>query len=174
MAEIGGYTNRADMVHETKRRVVVFGDHTRCVKLIDPPFVQGADGVKVLGAASGVSIEYARYALLAVDIPAKGYSRHMKFVRKTIWPLPPIEEQGIIVSRVAAAFARADRLEAEAARARTLIDRLEAAILAKAFRGELVPQDPTDEPASVLLDRIRAQRAETPKTKRGRRAATAA
>ena len=31
--------------------------------------------------------------------------------------------------------------------------------LAKAFRGELVPQDPTDEPASVLLDRIRAERA---------------
>ena len=48
-------------------------------------------------------------------------------------------------------------------------DRLEAAILAKAFRGELVPQDPNDEPASVLLDRIRAERAAAPKAKRGRR-----
>jgi hypothetical protein len=72
------------------------------------------------------------------------------------------------------AFARADRLEAEAARARALLDRLEAAILAKAFRGELVPQDPNDEPASVLLDRIRAQRAAAPKPKRGRRASSAA
>ena len=62
-------------------------------------------------------------------------------------------------------------LEAEAARARALIDRLEAAILAKAFRGELVPQDPNDEPASVLLERIHAQRAAAPKAKRGRRAA---
>jgi type I restriction enzyme S subunit len=67
-----------------------------------------------------------------------------------------------------AAFARADRLEAEATRARALLDRLEAAILAKAFRGELVPQDPNDEPASVLLDRIRAERAAAPKPKRGR------
>jgi hypothetical protein len=55
------------------------------------------------------------------------------------------------------AVARADCLEAEAARARALLHRLESAILAKAFRGELVPQDPNDEPASVLLERIRAE-----------------
>ncbi len=73
-----------------------------------------------------------------------------------------------------AVFARADRLEAEAARARALIDRLESAILARAFRGELVPQDPNDEPASVLLDRIRAQRATAPRPKRRGRAATTA
>lgn len=81
-----------------------------------------------------------------------------------------IEQQQQQVSRLSAAFARADRLEAEAVRARSLIDRLESAILARAFRGELVPQDPNDEPASVLLDRIRAERAAAPKAKRGRRA----
>jgi len=42
--------------------------------------------------------------------------------------------------------------------ARKLVDHLDQAVLAKAFRGELVPQDPNDEPASVLLDRIRAER----------------
>jgi len=66
-------------------------------------------------------------------------------------------------------LARADRLEAEAREVLALIDRLETAILAKAFRGELVPQDSTDEPASVLLERIRARRAAEPKVKRGRR-----
>jgi type I restriction enzyme S subunit len=86
-------------------------------------------------------------------------------------PLPSLSEQRVAISATGAAFASADRLEAEAARARALLDRLEAAILAKAFRGELVPQDPADEPAAVLLHRIRAQRASAPAAKRGRRPA---
>lgn len=84
-------------------------------------------------------------------------------------PLPPAEEARRIVKLITDAFARASRLEAEAKKALALIDRLETAILAKAFRGELVPQDPNDEPASVLLERIRARRAATPAFKRGRR-----
>jgi type I restriction enzyme, S subunit len=85
-------------------------------------------------------------------------------------PIPnlSIEKQEGVVRRLETVFARADRLEADATRARALLDRLEAAILARAFRGELVPQDPNDEPASVLLDRIRAKRAAAPKPKRGR------
>jgi type I restriction enzyme S subunit len=86
-------------------------------------------------------------------------------------PLPPVELQKVIVHRVRQSVTHIDRLEAGAARARALLDRLEAAILAKAFKGELVPQDPNDEPASVLLDRIRAQRASAPKSKRGRHVA---
>ncbi|MDP3676641.1 MAG: hypothetical protein Q8R44_16335 [Novosphingobium sp.] len=72
------------------------------------------------------------------------------------------------------AFARADRLEAEATRARALLDRREAAILAKSFRGELVPQDLADEPATTLLARIRVQRDAAPTAKRGRKARVAA
>lgn len=81
-------------------------------------------------------------------------------------------EQTEIVRRVEQLFAYADQLEAKVAVAQQRIDALTQSLLAKAFRGELVPQDPTDEPASVLLERIRAQRAATPKPKRGRKAAT--
>jgi type I restriction enzyme S subunit len=84
-------------------------------------------------------------------------------------PIPPIEDQARIVDRIDATLARANQLEAEANRARAMLDRLESAILGKAFRGELVPQDPNDEPASVLLERIRAERAAAPQAKRGRR-----
>jgi type I restriction enzyme S subunit len=72
--------------------------------------------------------------------------------------LPPIDEQHEIVRRVEVLFAYADRLEARYTAARAQVERLTPALLAKAFRGDLVPQDPNDEPASVLLERIRATR----------------
>jgi type I restriction enzyme S subunit len=85
--------------------------------------------------------------------------------------VPSLEEQTEIVRRVEQVFAFADQLEARVKAAQTRIDRLTQSLLAKAFRGELVPQDPNDEPASVLLARIKAQRAAEPKAKRGRGAA---
>ncbi|TXI41039.1 MAG: type I restriction endonuclease subunit S [Nitrosomonas sp.] len=91
--------------------------------------------------------------------------------RDFIFPIPPIEEQTEIVRRVEELFAYADRIEARYQAARAQVDKLTPAILAKAFRGELVPQDPNDEPASVLLERIRSSRAEhavTPKSKHSR------
>lgn len=84
-------------------------------------------------------------------------------------PLPGELEQTEIVRRVEQLFAFADQLEAKVASAKIRIDHLTQSILAKAFRGELVPQDPSDEPASVLLERIQAQRAAAPKAKRGRK-----
>ncbi|OHC14750.1 MAG: restriction endonuclease subunit S [Pseudomonadales bacterium GWC2_63_15] len=91
-------------------------------------------------------------------------------VRALQIPLPPRAEQTEIVRRVEQLLAFADQLEAKVASAKSRIDHLTQSILAKAFRGELVPQDPDDEPASVLLERIKAQRAAAPKTKRGRKA----
>lgn len=86
-------------------------------------------------------------------------------------PAPSIDEQTEIVRRVEQLFAFADQLEAKINEAKARIDRLTQSILAKAFRGELVPQDPDDEPASVLLERIQARRASAPKARRGRRKA---
>ncbi len=80
-----------------------------------------------------------------------------------------LQEQHEIVRRIEAAFARIDRLAGQAKRALELVGKLDEAILAKAFRGELVPQDENDEPADRLLARIRAERQAAPKAKRGRR-----
>ena len=82
--------------------------------------------------------------------------------------IPSIDEQTEIVRRVETLFAFADRLEARLAQAQTAATRLTPALLAKAFRGELVPQDPNDEPAAELLRRLQAQRASAPKASTGR------
>lgn len=73
-------------------------------------------------------------------------------------PVPPLAEQQEIVRRVEGLFALADRIEARFQKAKAQMDRLTQSLLAKAFRGELVPQDPNHEPAEKLLERIRAQR----------------
>jgi type I restriction enzyme S subunit len=69
--------------------------------------------------------------------------------------VPPLPEQQEIVRRVEALFALADQVETRYAKAKAYVNKLTQSILAKAFRGELVPQDPNDEPASILLERIR-------------------
>lgn len=84
-------------------------------------------------------------------------------------PRPSLDEQKEIVRRVELLFAYADRLEARLQAAQTAAQRLTPALLAKAFRGELVPQDPNDEPATDLLRRLKAS-GSAPKvsTKKGR------
>jgi len=69
--------------------------------------------------------------------------------------LPPLPEQQEIVRRVEGLFALADQLEVRLAKARGQVDALTPSLLARAFAGKLVPQDPNDEPAEKLLERIK-------------------
>jgi type I restriction enzyme S subunit len=89
-------------------------------------------------------------------------------LQQLVLPVPPMTEQVEVVRLVDAQFssiASTERdLESSAHRARAL----RQAILKHAFAGKLVPQDPDDEPASQLLDRIRAARAATPAAARSR------
>ena len=73
---------------------------------------------------------------------------------------PPVKEQREIVRLVDQYFAFADTIEAQVKKAQARVDNLTQSILAKAFRGELVPQNDDDEPAEVLLERIAQARKE--------------
>ncbi|WP_349616820.1 restriction endonuclease subunit S [Azotobacter salinestris] len=127
----------------------------------------------------GVQPMFALYQLLSpqgrkqlIDVAKSTTGLHTLSISKVSaleLPQPHKLEQTEIVRRVEQLFAFADQLEARVKAAQTRIDRLTQSILAKAFRGELVPQDPNDEPASQLLERIKAQRAAAPKAKRKRR-----
>ncbi|MBK9220472.1 MAG: restriction endonuclease subunit S [Uliginosibacterium sp.] len=113
-------------------------------------------GLEQLTKASGATAQAAIYIRDAKNLAVQ---------------LPPLEEQREIVRRVEILFAFADRLEARLTTARKQAEQLTPVLLAKAFRGELVPQDPNDEPATELLKRLATTRSEAPKVKRGRKAA---
>ena len=74
------------------------------------------------------------------------------------YALPPLTEQHQIVFTLQKHFETLEKIQQSLNSDFDMISKLNQSILAKAFRGELVEQDPNDEPASVLLDRIRAER----------------
>ncbi len=89
--------------------------------------------------------------------------KHLTGKALKLYPIrtPSIEEQQEIVRLVDQYFAFADTIEAQVKKAQARVDNLTQSILAKAFRGELVPQDENDEPAEKLLKRIAQARAKT-------------
>lgn len=91
-------------------------------------------------------------------------------------PLAPLMEQSEVVLKIETMFSNITHSELGIARASERATRLRQSILKRAFEGRLVPQDPNDEPASVLLERIRAARADAPKVvaRRGRKPKAAA
>ena len=79
-------------------------------------------------------------------------------VRELPFLLPPLAEQHEIVRLVEELLKLTDKIEKQVAQGNVQAENLTQAILAKAFRGELAPQNPDDEPASKLLERIRSER----------------
>lgn len=134
---IGGYTDDKNMSYSGKLPVIIFGDHTRCIKYIDFPFAQGADGVKVLTPKSFYDIRAFYFALKSVEIPNMGYRRHYPLFSQFSIPVPPFPEQQRIVTRIESLFCKLDEAKEKA---QAVVDGFElrkSAILHKAFTGEL-------------------------------------
>jgi type I restriction enzyme S subunit len=106
----------------------------------------------------------AAYVRKQIDQRLKSSAGHQRIsisdIREILVPLPPLAEQHRIVAEVERRLSVVEQLEATVEANLKRSARLRQAILKRAFDGKLVPQDPDDEPASVLLERVRAQRAE--------------
>jgi type I restriction enzyme S subunit len=153
---------------------------------VAPPEAAGANiarAVAMLPLRPDVSAKYVQLALaepftnsvlggLAREVARK--TLNLGLLKEVQIPLPAPKEQSEIVRRVERLFKLADAAERRVAAASARADRIAAAVLAKAFRGELVPTEAElarregreYEPASVLLERIRATRAQAPKATR--------
>ena len=113
---------------------------------------------------------YGRDALTEVAVSTAGlYNLSISKIGGLPIAVPPLPEQEEIVRRVEALFALADQIGARYKKAKAHVDKLTQSILAKAFRGELVPQDPNDLPADELLRQIREEKAKVEKPKKSPR-----
>jgi type I restriction enzyme S subunit len=104
----------------------------------------------------------SRLARDRIEPKAKSTAGHQRIsmgaVLEQFIPLPPSVEQVAIIEAVNEKLSQIDAMEAEVERGLARAARLRQAILKAAFAGKLVPQDPIDEPAAVLLERIKSER----------------
>ena len=84
----------------------------------------------------------------------------LNFLRTYLVPVPPVEEQQRIVSILADSINKIRNIDVLKNELTASVEKAKSKILDLAIRGKLVPQDPNDEPASVLLERIKAEKEE--------------
>ncbi len=137
-SDIGGYTDDAEMCFSGALPVVIFGDHTRAVKLVNHPFAVGADGIKIFSPAADVLPKYLYYWMKSAPIENRGYGRHYQYLRKLSVPVPSLAKQQAIVDEIEKQFSRLDDAVANLQRVKANLKRYKASILKAAVEGRLV------------------------------------
>ena len=136
---IGGYTNERENLIDSEFPVIVFGDHTRIVKLVNDKFAPGADGIKIIRPIEIFNpilfFYFTKY--LSIKLPDKGYSRHFQFLKKSKIPLPPLNEQNRIVEKIEELFSELDKAKEELQKVRGQLKIYRQSVLKAAFEGKL-------------------------------------
>lgn len=88
---ISGWTDDATAVVMEHLPLIVFGDHTCSLKLLQQPFAQGADGIKILKAKAVVSAEYLFHSLSHLPLAMEDYKRHFSMLKERLVSHPDIK-----------------------------------------------------------------------------------
>lgn len=126
---IGGYTDDRNFQANINLPTIIFGDHTRIFKFVDVPFCLGADGTKILEPKVNLDKKFLYHYLNSLQITSAGYSRHYKFLKENLVPVPPLEEQ----KRIAAILDKADAIRRKRQQAIKLADEFLHAVFLDMF-----------------------------------------
>jgi type I restriction enzyme S subunit len=151
VASLGEVLPRACLAPTDLGPAIVKAD---CIRIRPSERASGAWLVNALN--SRVVREHAANQIKGVGRPRM----NLRDLRDLPVPIPPIDEQSRIVAVVERQFSFIEACEKAADEGLAKSAGLRRSVLKAAFEGKLVPQDPSDEPASVLLERIRKERAE--------------
>lgn len=100
--------------------------------------------------------DYFNSSLKGIGVP----NLHLEHIRKALIPIPPCAEQDRIILRADMLLPLVEQIANDETELHHLVSKAKSKILDLAIRGQLVPQNPDDEPASVLLERIRVEKEE--------------
>ncbi|MBF2761465.1 MAG: restriction endonuclease subunit S [Ectothiorhodospiraceae bacterium AqS1] len=100
--DIAGYSDNPEIAHKFPLPIVVFGDHTRRVKLVREPFVCGADGTQLLYPLECIDPVFFYHAVKNIDLSNYFYARHFKFLKDQEISFPDLSVQKRIASILSA------------------------------------------------------------------------
>ncbi|MEQ1743245.1 MAG: N-6 DNA methylase, partial [Candidatus Nitrotoga sp.] len=98
--DIAGWTDDESALVRPSKPLVIFGDHTCAIKLVETPFAQGADGIKILQTIDALDPRFLFHVLRARPMESDGYQRHYSKLKEHQIPLPPLEVQKEIVAEI--------------------------------------------------------------------------
>jgi len=118
---ISGYTDIDLPLIDEGQSLIIFGDHSQTLKLIDFPFIVGADGVRILKPSNKFNPKYFFYYLESIKFEtSQKYTRHYKYLKNEFIPLPPIRMQNEIASTIEKMKSKIKALQEQAEENRSL------------------------------------------------------
>ena len=131
---ISGYTNDTESLVQSNVPVIVFGDHTRILKLIQFPFAKGADGTQLICSSSNHMPHRLLYcSLLNIDLSNYHYARHFKYLKAEVIFVPTVEIANLFESITEPLYTKVQRCREICYQAQQARDRL----LPKLMTGEV-------------------------------------
>lgn len=131
---ISGYTNDTESLVQSNVPVIVFGDHTRILKLIQFPFAKGADGTQLICSSSNHMPQRLLYcSLLNIDLSNYHYARHFKYLKAEVIFVPTVEIANLFESIAEPLYTKVQRCREICYQAQQARDRL----LPKLMTGEV-------------------------------------